>query len=96
MFFCLKKLREMAYHDQVKNQVMWGALITALVLLTLLVLLWVNNRRIKEACRRLNDRANYDPFTIEAIGQSVGFSSRSAFSKAFKQITGLMPGAYRR
>jgi len=85
MFFC-----------QVKNRVMWGALITALVLLTLLVLLWVNNRRIKEACRRLNDRANYDPFTIEAIGQSVGFSSRSAFSKAFKQITGLTPGACRR
>ena len=31
MSFCLKKPREMAYHDQVKNRVMWGALITALM-----------------------------------------------------------------
>lgn len=210
-----EQVREMAYRDQVKSRVLWGTLITALVLLTLLVLLWLNNRRInernrqlynkslemlradeekrqlieqlqnvqtevpaeesspyapveephregklsearrsellhrvfmvmetsdeifapdftlprlaelvgdtrnnvseainmryrdnfnglineyriKEACRRLNDRAYYDQFTIEAIGQSVGFSSRSAFSKVFKQITGLTPGAYRR
>ena len=211
-----EQVREMALREQMKSRVMWGALITALVLLTLLVLLWVNNRRIKErnrqlynkslemlradeekrqlieqlqsisvgeipeeeaspyapaegaqregklkparqsellhrvfmvmetsdeiyspdftlprlaelvgdtrnnvseainmryrdnfnglineyrikeACRRLNDHANYDQFTIEAIGQSVGFSSRSAFSKIFKQITGLTPGAYRR
>ncbi len=211
-----EQVREMALREQMKSRVMWGALITALVLLTLLVLLWINNRRIKErnrqlynkslemlradeekrqlieqlqsvpveeipkdeaspyapveqprregklsparqsellhrvfmvmetneeiyspdftlprlaelvgdtrnnvseainmryrdnfnglineyrikeACRRLNDHANYDQFTIEAIGQSVGFSSRSAFSKIFKQITGLTPGAYRR
>ncbi len=209
-----EEVREIAYRDQVKSRVMWGALITALVLLTLLVLLWVNNRRIKErnrqlynkslemlradeekcelierlqlsmpiedepkspyapdetpqregklgearqsdilhhvfmvmetsdeiyspdfsltrlaelvgdtrnnvseainqryqgnfnalvneyrvkeACRRFNDRAKYGQLTIEAVGQSVGFKSRSAFSTVFKQIVGLTPGAYQR
>ena len=211
-----EEVREMAQREQMKNRVMWGALITALVLLTLLVLIWVYNRRIKErnrqlynkslemlradeekrllieqlqsvpvedtpvedtspyapvevpqregklkperqsellhrvfmvmetseeiyspdftlprlaelvgdtrnnvseainlryrgnfnglineyrikeACRRMNDRANYGQLTIEAIGQSVGFLSRSAFSKVFKEITGLTPGAYQR
>lgn len=56
----------------------------------------LNEYRIKEACRRFNDRANYGQLTIEGIGQSVGFKSRSAFSTVFKQIVGLTPGAYQR
>lgn len=56
----------------------------------------LNEYRIKEACRRFNDRANYGNLTIEAIGQSVGFKSRSGFSTIFKQITGLTPSAYQR
>ena len=56
----------------------------------------LNEYRIKEACRRFNDHANYGQLTIEAVGQSVGFKSRSAFSTIFKQITGLTPGAYQR
>ncbi len=56
----------------------------------------VNEYRIKEACRRFNDRAKYGQLTIEAVGQSVGFKSRSAFSTVFKQIVGLTPGAYQR
>ena len=208
-----EEVRDMAHREQVKNQMMWGALITAIVLLMLLVMLWVNNRRIKErnrqlynkslemlradeekrelieqlqnqsnpaedvspyaptetpqregklsearqsellhrvfmvmetneeiyspdfsltrlaelvgdtrnnvseainqryqgnfnalvneyrikeACRRFNDRVQYGQLTIEAVGQSVGFKSRSAFSTVFKQIVGLTPGAYQR
>ena len=211
-----EKVREMAHREQMKNRMMWGALITALVLLTLLVLLWVNNRRIKErnrqlynkslemlradeekrqlieqlqsipveespieetspyapaeqpqregklsparqsellhrvfmvmetsdeiyspdftlprlselvgdtrnnvseainmryrdninglineyrikeACRRINDRAQWSDYTLEAIGQSVGFKSRSTFWTTFKEIVGLTPGAYQR
>ena len=210
-----EEVREMAYRDQVKSRVMWGALITAIVLLTLLVLLWVNNRRIKErnrqlynrslemlradeekrelieqlqsqnttaeleplspyapdetpqregklgearqsdllhrvfivmetneeiyspdfslprlaelvgdtrnnvseainrryhgnfndllneyrvkeACRRINDRTQWSDYTLEAIGQSVGFRSRSTFWTVFKGIIGLTPGAYQR
>ncbi len=209
-----EEVREMAQREQVKNRVMWGALITAIVLLTLLVMLWVNNRRInernrqlynkslemlhadeekrelierlqlsmpiedepkspyapdetpqregklgearqsdilhrvfmvmetsdeiyspdfslprlaelvgdtrnnvseainlryqgnfnalvneyriKEACRRINDRTQWSDYTLEAIGQSVGFKSRSTFWIVFKDIIGLTPGAYQR
>ena len=56
----------------------------------------LNEYRIKEACRRINDTAKYGNLTIEAIGQSVGFKSRSAFSTIFKQVVGLTPSAYLR
>ena len=54
----------------------------------------LNEYRIKEACRRFNDPDQYGNLTVEAIGQSVGFKSRSAFSTVFKQIVGLTPSAY--
>lgn len=54
----------------------------------------LNEYRIKEACRRFNAPDQYGHLTVEAIGQSVGFKSRSAFSTVFKQIVGLTPSAY--
>ena len=42
-------------------------------------------RLLSEACRHL---------TVEAIGQSVGFRSKSAFYQAFKKQTGLSPSQY--
>lgn len=56
----------------------------------------LNEYRIKEACRRFNNPDQYGHLTIEAVGQSVGFKSRSAFSTIFKQIVGLSPSAYLR
>ena len=56
----------------------------------------LNEYRIREACRRINDPEHYGNLTIEAIGQSVGFKSRSAFSTIFKQQIGLTPGTYQR
>lgn len=50
--------------------------------------------RIKEACRRINDTQNYAHYTVEGIGQSVGFKSRSYFIKLFKKQTGLTPSDY--
>lgn len=50
--------------------------------------------RIREACRRLNDPARYGAYTVEAIAESVGFKSRTAFAKNFKLLTGLTPSAY--
>lgn len=54
----------------------------------------LNEYRVHEACRRMNDKAQYGGLTIEAIGQSVGFKNRSHFVTTFKRITGLTPSAY--
>lgn len=52
--------------------------------------------RVKEACRRLNDIANYGHFTIESIAAGVGFKSRANFVTNFKRITGLTPSGYQK
>lgn len=54
----------------------------------------INDRRIKEACRRMNDAENYDNQTFKAIAQSVGFNSYSNFVNTFKKFTGMTPSAY--
>ena len=54
----------------------------------------LNEYRVREACRRMSDRKQSDNLTIEAIGQSVGFKSRSNFVATFKRLTGLTPSAY--
>ena len=57
---------------------------------------YVNSVRIREACRRIDDHATYGNYSTEAIGETVGFNSRSAFATAFKKITGLSPSEYRK
>jgi AraC-like DNA-binding protein len=54
----------------------------------------LNEYRIKESCRRMNDTDNYGNYTIESIALSVGFKSRSNFISTFKRFTGLTPSAY--
>jgi AraC-like DNA-binding protein len=54
----------------------------------------LNEYRIKEVCRRMNDQDNYGKFTIEAIAESVGINSRSYFVRTFKKFTGLTPSTY--
>lgn len=54
----------------------------------------LGNYRVKEACRRINESDAYDGFTIEAIANSVGFKSRTAFLNAFKREVGLSPSEY--
>lgn len=56
----------------------------------------LNEYRLKEACRRLNDQEHYGDFTIEAIAESVGFKSRTGFARLFKEFTGLTPSVYLR
>ncbi|MBQ9645609.1 MAG: helix-turn-helix transcriptional regulator [Prevotella sp.] len=56
----------------------------------------LNGFRIKEACRRMSDLGNYGHYSVEGIAQSVGYSSRSHFSKLFKNFTGLTPSAYQK
>ncbi len=54
---------------------------------------FINDYRIKEACRRINSGA-YDNLTIEALSNSVGFRSRMSFFTSFKHNTGLSPSEY--
>jgi AraC-like DNA-binding protein len=53
--------------------------------------LFVNEYRVNAACKMLLYQTN---FTIEAIGDEVGFNSKSTFFAAFKKIKGLTPNAY--
>lgn len=55
---------------------------------------FVNEYRIKEACKRMNDLDFSANLTIEAIGNGVGFKSRNTFNIAFKRFTGLTPREY--
>jgi len=55
--------------------------------------LFVNEYRVNAACKLLSYQKN---FTIEAIGDEVGFNSKSTFFAAFKKIKGLTPNAYMR
>lgn len=56
----------------------------------------LNERRIREACRRMNDIEHYGRFTIEAISSSLGFKSRVTFVNAFKRQLSLTPSEYMR
>lgn len=47
--------------------------------------------RIREACKRMQDTQDYGNYTIEGIGKSVGFHTRSNFFATFKRVTGLTP-----
>jgi len=55
---------------------------------------FINAYRIDLSKKRLIDK-NYEHLTIEAIGNSVGFKSKSAFYKAFKQLTGTSPKSFK-
>lgn len=57
---------------------------------------FLNEYRIKEACKRMGDQKQYEKLTIEAISQSVGFKSRSTFVSSFKRVTGLTPSEYQK
>ena len=56
----------------------------------------LNEYRIQEACKRINDIERYGNYTMEAIANSVGFKSRTSFTQAFKKYTGLTPSEYQR
>ena len=54
----------------------------------------LNKYRIQEACRRMSDTDKYGNLTIEAISESVGFNTRSTFTKAFRLNMGMLPSDY--
>lgn len=57
---------------------------------------FVNEFRIREACRRISDIDRYGRLTLDAISKSVGFRARSSFFTAFKGVTGLTPSEFQK
>ena len=53
---------------------------------------YVRRRRVHEACRRI--RAGTD--SLSGVAASLGFSDESHMGRAFQQVLGRSPGAYRR
>lgn len=56
----------------------------------------LNELRIKEASKRLEDHENYGNITIQAIAEEVGYKSSTSFIQAFKRIVGVTPAVYQR
>ncbi len=56
----------------------------------------LNEYRIREACRRLNDIEHYGKYSIGGIATSVGFKSRPNFVTIFKNIVGMTPTDYKK
>jgi len=54
----------------------------------------LNEQRVQEACRILNDPNQSAHLTIEAIAANLGFNSRSNFTVTFKRITGISPSDF--
>jgi AraC-like DNA-binding protein len=52
---------------------------------------YINNFRIKELERMIQEDPKFDLLTIEAIGQKLGFKSRTSLVDAIKARTGLTP-----
>lgn len=55
---------------------------------------FLSEHRIKESMIRMSDEAGYAHYTINAIAESVGFRSQSAFIAAFTRFTGMKPSTY--
>lgn len=56
----------------------------------------LNNHRIDEACRRIENPDKFGHLTLEGVGNSVGFKSANAFRSNFRQRTGLTPSQYQK
>lgn len=56
----------------------------------------LNEQRVREACRILNNPNQSRHLTIEAIAANLGFHSRSNFTVTFKRITGISPSDFMR
>ena len=57
---------------------------------------FINEYRVREACRRIADDRSFSKLTFAAIGESVGFSSQVSFNRAFKKATGMPPSVYQK
>lgn len=52
--------------------------------------------RIRKACRLLTDSEKMKSMSMEGVAESVGYKSRTYFSRVFKEVTGLTPSQFAR
>lgn len=57
---------------------------------------YLNEHRIREACRRLSDTQHYGNMTIQAIYEELGYKSGSSFVQAFRKLNGMNPSQYQK
>lgn len=56
----------------------------------------LNELRVQEASKMLDDFENYGNYTIQAISEDVGYKSSTSFILAFKRIVGMTPSVYQK
>jgi AraC-like DNA-binding protein len=56
----------------------------------------LNELRIKEACKKLNDVKNYGNKTILSVAIDSGYNSSTSFIISFKKVVGMTPYVYQR
>jgi len=54
---------------------------------------FINEYRVKEFQRLISDE-NYSKYTLSALAEKSGFSSRASFFRSFKKLTGITPNEY--
>ena len=57
---------------------------------------FINEKRIREACKMLADTEHYGNKTIQAIYEEVGYTNAVSFNRAFKKINGMTPAMYKK
>lgn len=57
---------------------------------------FVNEYRINLACERLADTEGFGNYSMNGIGESVGFRANATFTTVFKKITGITPSIYQK
>ena len=57
---------------------------------------FINEKRIREACKMLADNEHYGNKTIQAVYEEVGYTNAVSFIRAFKKINGMTPAMYKK
>ena len=57
---------------------------------------FINEKRIREACKMLADTEHYGNKTIQAVYEEVGYTNAVSFIRAFKKINGMTPAMYKK
>lgn len=54
----------------------------------------LNERRIREACHKLQNPESYSGYTIQVVYEAVGYRNASSFIRAFKKVYNMTPSEY--